>query len=316
MEFTKEFSEEYDMIVYITYKYTKEIINGKKIINGMFELDDKIGEGSFWKVYRVKRNLILDNFTDNNTYVFKEGCLDKVDEEELENERRIGMKELAILKELNHENIARLYECIIDEKRRKIIFVMEYCDMGTLMHVDEGQGSYSYNYKLLEYLNVTDVDITFKSHHDALIPLAEELFRQLAHAVQYLHNKCIAHRDIKPENLLFKSDDNNLKLIDFSISKKLPKGEYIDSVHGSKGFIPPEMKEFKPYDPFKVDIYQYGACLYIFLFNKLNFDLNCEEVTFLRQNYPNTYEVLSKCLEDDFDKRPDIDEILSSKWFN
>jgi serine/threonine protein kinase len=316
MEFNKGFSEEYDMIVYITYKYTKEIIDGKKIINGMFEIQEKLGEGGFWKVFKVRRSLVLENFTDFNTYVFKEGSLDKIDEEELEEERLIGMKELAILKELNHSNIARLYECIIDEKKRKIIFIMEYCDLGTLMTPSEHEDRYSYNTAIMEFLNVYDTDISFKTHHETLIQLAVELFRQLAFAIQYLHTRNIAHRDIKPENLLFKSEDNNLKVIDFSISKKVPKGELIHSIHGSKKFIPPEMTQFKPYDPYKVDIYQYGASLYMFLFNTLTFDLYSQDALLLKEFYPDCYDLLVKCLDEEFTKRLTIDEVLASGWLN
>jgi serine/threonine protein kinase len=316
MEFNKGFSEEYDMIVYITYKYTKEIIDGKKIINSMFEVQDKIGEGVFWKVHKVQRSLVLDNFTDFNTYVFKEGNLDIIDEEELEGERRIGMMELAILKELNHDNIARLYECIIDEKKRKIIFIMEYCDLGTLMTPNDVEDKYEYNFTLMEFLNVNDKDISFQTHHETLIQLAVELFRQLAGAVQYIHVRNIAHRDIKPENLLFKSADNNLKLIDFSISKRVPKGELIDSIHGSKKFIPLEMKQFKPYDPFKVDIYQYGASLYMFLFNSHDFDINSKDALMLQELYPDCYDLLRKCLEEEPTQRPSIDEVLAHPWLN
>ena len=42
--------------------------------------------------------------------------------------------------------------------------------------------------------------------------------KQLLLAVNYLHSKNIAHRDLKPENILFSKDDN-IKLIDFGLSK-------------------------------------------------------------------------------------------------
>ena len=41
---------------------------------------------------------------------------------------------------------------------------------------------------------------------------------QLLSAVQYLHSVGVAHRDIKPENVII-NDDNEVKLIDFNISK-------------------------------------------------------------------------------------------------
>ena len=49
---------------------------------------------------------------------------------------------------------------------------------------------------------------------------AAELFKQVISALVYCHKNRVCHRDLKPENFMFKSlDDNNLKLIDFGLSK-------------------------------------------------------------------------------------------------
>ncbi len=46
---------------------------------------------------------------------------------------------------------------------------------------------------------------------------------KLFSACSYIHSKGIAHRDLKPENLLLSSssDDAEIKIIDFGLSKKL-----------------------------------------------------------------------------------------------
>jgi len=59
----------------MTYGYEKEKINGKKLINGNFEILEKIGEGSFWSVFKVERS-VVDDFIDHKSHhVFKEGKL-------------------------------------------------------------------------------------------------------------------------------------------------------------------------------------------------------------------------------------------------
>lgn len=62
-------------VVLMTYGYEKEKVNGKKLINGNFEILEKIGEGSFWTVFKVERS-VIDEFIDQKSYhVFKEGKL-------------------------------------------------------------------------------------------------------------------------------------------------------------------------------------------------------------------------------------------------
>ena len=61
--------------VLITYGYEKEKINGNKIINGIFQIIEKIGQGSFWSVFKVERNVTNDLIEDKKYYVFKEGQL-------------------------------------------------------------------------------------------------------------------------------------------------------------------------------------------------------------------------------------------------
>lgn len=39
-------------------------------------------------------------------------------------------------------------------------------------------------------------------------------------AVKYLHSMDIAHRDLKPDNFLFSADMQEIKMIDFGLSKQ------------------------------------------------------------------------------------------------
>ena len=150
-------TNENEMKVYLTKNYKKEIINNKTIINNNYIIYEKIGKGSFWTVKKVKRNLISKEgkLLDNNYYVFKKGELNKKiflfdNDENNNNETRIGLREFNLLKNICHQNISRLFECIIDKNKNKIVFVMEFCDLGSLMKIKENE--YEYNLILMKFL--------------------------------------------------------------------------------------------------------------------------------------------------------------------
>lgn len=72
---------------------------------------------------------------------------------------------------------------------------------------------------LFQYLDKRD----FKISEDR----ARSIAHQIASALYYLHSYGIAHRDIKLENILMSetSDDSELKLVDFGLSKILGPNE-------------------------------------------------------------------------------------------
>lgn len=324
-------SEE-EMKVYVTKGYNKEYKNGKEIINNVFEVYDKVGNGSFWSVRKVKRNLISNGvLVDNNFYALKKGMLNKrnyiLGETETENnETRIGVKEYNILKTICNVNIPRLYECIIDEKQNKIAFVMEFCDLGAMMILnvnEEGEESYVYNKNVIEFLwkkyrndnsneeLMSPSQISYDKHGDFLECSAIEIFIQLSKALEYLHNKkLVAHLDIKPENVLFKTEEENyVKLSDFSISKKLPSaGVKVNVFGGTPAYEAPEKETGDVVDPFKCDIYSLGGTIFSFLFNSFEFR-NSEEKLSLVKNTKLKLGI-EACLESDPSKRVGISELI------
>lgn len=50
------------------------------------------------------------------------------------------------------------------------------------------------------------------------LPVMKKLVKQIINGLIYIHSKIVAHRDLKPENILFSSEDQSIKIIDFSIS--------------------------------------------------------------------------------------------------
>jgi len=87
-----------------------------------------------------------------------------------------------------------------------------------------------------------------------------------------MHEKGICHRDIKPENFMFsdKSEDSELKLIDFGLSKRFganeggaPGGDFMHSIVGTPYYVAPEVLEGNY--GFECDVWSLGIILYILL---------------------------------------------------
>ena len=325
-------TNENEMKVYLTKNYKKEIINNKTIINNNYIIYEKIGKGSFWTVKKVKRNLISKEgkLLDNNYYVFKKGELNKkifLFDDDFNNnnkENRIGLREFNLLKNICHKNISRLFECIIDKNKNKIVFVMEFCDLGSLMKIKENE--YEYNLILMKFLyekifkknneKIFEIDnFLYENYKEFFEFVAYEIFNQLINALFYLHiNKKIAHLDIKPDNILFKSYDlneeknNYIKLSDFSNSLKFNDlNEKINYLNGTPAFLPPETEEIEKFSPFKCDIFTLGASIYTFLFNSLEFKNYKEKIECI--NNIKLKNLLENSLNFDPEKRFDIIEL-------
>ena len=77
----------------MSYGYDKEKVNGRKIVNGNFEILDKLGEGSFWTVYKVERSVMDESINQKSLHVFKEGNLSFISpEDEIIEENLISEK--------------------------------------------------------------------------------------------------------------------------------------------------------------------------------------------------------------------------------
>ena len=104
-------------------------------------------------------------------------------------------QELNILLSVDHPHIVKFYEAFLDHKY--VHLVMEYCNGGELFE------------RLLKIERFGEAE-------------AKRIIKQCLQALKHLHDRNVAHRDLKPENVLFTSEDSDIKLIDFGMSKLMP----------------------------------------------------------------------------------------------
>jgi calcium/calmodulin-dependent protein kinase I len=149
------------------------------------------------------------------------------------------LDEVAILKEMKHSSIIRLYDFFTEPATYYL--VMERMRGGELF--DRIVAKAYYNEKE-----------------------ARDTCKIVLEAVGYCHSNHVAHRDLKPENLLLLSedDDSAVKIADFGFAKKVYEHNSLKTQCGTPGYVAPEILEGTPYDE-RADMWSVGVILYILL---------------------------------------------------
>lgn len=142
---------------------------------------EKIGEGTYGVVYKAK-----DRVT-GEIVALKRIRLEAEDE----GIPSTAIREISLLKELQHPNIVRLYDVVHTE--RKLTLVFEFLDQD-----------------LKKYLDVCDSGLD--------LPILKSFLYQLLTGVAYCHHHRVLHRDLKPPNLLI-NREGQLKLADFGLAR-------------------------------------------------------------------------------------------------
>lgn len=149
-----------------------------------YEKIEKLGEGTYGVVYKA-----LDKLK-NDIVAIKKIRLENEDE----GMPSTAMREIAILKELNHPNIVQLRDVIYIPTEKKLTLVFEYLEYDMK--------------KLMKSLSGPLSQLTIKNYT-----------RQLLEGVIHCHNRRIIHRDLKPQNLLIDHSSEVLKLGDFGLAR-------------------------------------------------------------------------------------------------
>ncbi|CAF3683645.1 unnamed protein product [Adineta steineri] len=90
------------------------------------------------------------------------------------------------------------------------------------------------------------------------------IMKQVASALEFMHDKGLVHRDVKPENvMIFDADFHKVKLIDFGMTRKC--GTYVRRLIGSIPYSPPEVCDALNNDILvstSMDVWAFGVLLF------------------------------------------------------
>lgn len=213
---------------------SKSVPNEKLVRVGYYELEKTIGKGNF-AVVKLATHIVTR--TKVAIKIIDKTALDE------ENLTKI-FRETAILKNLRHPHITRLYQLM--ETSHTIYIVTEYAHKGEIFD------------HLVEKGRMPEDE-------------AKRIFTQIVSAVSYCHSQGVVHRDLKAENLLL--DHNmNIKLADFGFSNQFTEGMLLSTWCGSPPYAAPELFQGLQYDGPKVDIWSLGVVLYVLVCGYVPFD--------------------------------------------
>ncbi len=211
---------------------------------GVYVLERLIGSGGMGGVYLGRRD-------DDE---FHKLVAIKILHADLATKELLGrfQHERQILSDMEHPNIARLYDGGVTDDGRPYI-VMEYVE-GLPIDTHCEQQQLDQNARI-------------------------ELFREACRAVQHAHRNLVVHRDLKPSNILVDAR-GRVKLLDFGISEVLDSGESRDRVSDPmtlRPFTPryssPEQASFAPVTT-AADVYSLGVVLRKILTGEADGDLS------------------------------------------
>ena len=107
-----------------------------------------LGKGSYSKVKLVEKDNIKYAMKIIDKKLLKSKRILKQDKDGniiITNLLKDALKEIAILKKLNHPNIIKLYEILHNYQKQKIYLILEYADYGDLVNFDEETGIFTIN---------------------------------------------------------------------------------------------------------------------------------------------------------------------------
>ena len=204
--------------------------NENKLLN--YEIGKIIGKGAYATVKICINKITQEKF-----------AMKIYDKKKLNDDikKRCILREIEILKKLNHQNISKLYDIIITDKQ--ILLIQELVNGVSLRDF--------YNKEIRNQQNISENK--FK--------ILTLIFKQIFSAFDYIHKKYISHRDIKLENILI-TKNYDIKIIDFGFGIYNPRNYLQKFFCGTPNYMAPEIVMKKEYIGEKADIWSLGILLY------------------------------------------------------
>ncbi|RYR17390.1 hypothetical protein Ahy_B03g062153 isoform C [Arachis hypogaea] len=181
-----------------------------------YEKVEKIGEGTYGVVYKAR-----DRVT-NETIALKKIRLEQEDE----GVPSTAIREISLLKEMQHRNIVRYTSA-------NCFLVIGYLIINEVDFLNANSKAIEHRELLQDvvhsekrlYLVFEYLDLDLKKHMDSSPEFAKDprqvkvFLYQILCGIAYCHSHRVLHRDLKPQNLLIDRSSNALKLADFGLAR-------------------------------------------------------------------------------------------------
>jgi len=217
----------------------------------VYEVKGPLGKGSFGTVHLVMHWTQLDAKGARSVRVCK--VISKSKAKAAKTPESKVREELAVLKQLDHPNVLRIFEDFEDEDHFYII--MERCRGGDLSH-------------FVKCLAPMDAK-TYETW-------VAKVMQQTLSAIAYCHSKAIIHKDLKPENVMLSTgretdvQDVHVVIVDFGLAEMFAHPtDRSGIVSGTPPYMAPEV--WRGSFGKACDIWSVGCMLFFLLSGRLPF---------------------------------------------